>query len=129
MKYNYSNKKDFNKNEYFHDLTYLGVSYDYLNRNLMIHFRNDSINKGINIQIKSVLFFDMQSCEFWNPGRYVYDIWIEDDCNVLDEYITLLNQNLSFSSHNFKNFQEYMFIILKLNSGDEFRIICKEIIV
>ena len=45
------------------------------------------------------------------------------------KYSTLLNRNLSFSSHNFKNIQEYMCVILKLNSGDEFRIICKEIIV
>ncbi|MBQ7890877.1 MAG: hypothetical protein IJ359_01825 [Erysipelotrichaceae bacterium] len=129
MNYNSSTKKDFNKNEYFHDYSFLGISYDYLNRNLTIHLRNDNTNKCRDILINSVLYFDMQSCEFWNPGRYVYHIWIEDDCSVLDEYITLLNRDLSFSSHNFKNIQEYMCVILKLNSGDEFRIICKEIIV
>lgn len=65
MRIDYTNKEIIDNEIYVHDSIFEGFLYKSTEKQLLVEFKNDYLEKTFNIQFYNVLILNCEMCEFW----------------------------------------------------------------
>ncbi len=127
MRIDYRNKEEIDK-LYLHDSEFEGFCYDYEKRQITLSCDNyfKEFRKRTVFTFHNVIFYSIQSCEFWGKCFRIYEIYLQDDSTEMDQ---LLKSKLAgdYKHSYLDKGVEYLPIEIGIISGDILVIICESV--
>ncbi len=123
-----ANKSIIKTDVYVHDSVFEGMNYNYENREINMKCDNAYLKKKFFFHFYDVIYFEIQSCEFWCPGPNINDWIIPDQELKLEELQAIQKAHSSdYDCSRLTENTEYWSSYFLLSSGDTILIICKEV--
>ena len=125
MRIDYSNKEEINK-LYLHDSEFVGFCYNQEKRQISFSCDNIFVKKKNIFTFHNVIFYSIQSCQFWGGSFNIYDIYLQDNSTEMDQ---LLKSKLAgdYKHSYLDKGVEYLPIEIGIISGDILVIICESV--
>lgn len=128
MRIDYTNKEIIDNEIYVHDSIFEGFLYKSTEKQLLVEFKNDYLEKTFNIQFYNVLILNCEMCEFWGKSPHILNWETSDDENLIKEMKKKQNDNKELYSGSLVDTEKsYVETMIILSSGDTIKIVCEYI--